>query len=200
MTIKENLLQGSEVHSVSYKESPNHGAKIVPEFLIIHYTAGQKAQSAINWLTKKEAQASAHLVIDRNGDVTQLVPFNLKAWHAGNSSYNGRKDFNNFSIGIELVNAGKLINQNGLWRDWWGSSVDNKEVLEASHKFEAQIYGWQTYTTEQLEAALEVAILLFNEYPLKDVLGHDDIAYPRKTDPGPAFPMENFRARLLGRR
>ena len=37
------------------------------------------------------------------------------------------------------------------------------------------------------------------EYKIQDILGHDDIAPYRKNDPGPIFPMESFRAKLLGR-
>lgn len=45
---------------------------------------------------------SAHVLIDRHGVVTQYVPFQLRAWHAGASSYAGRDACNDFSIGIEL--------------------------------------------------------------------------------------------------
>ena len=47
-------------------------------------------------------KVSAHLLIGRNGDVTQFVAFSNRAWHAGSSSYQGRTDCNDFSIGIEL--------------------------------------------------------------------------------------------------
>ena len=47
-------------------------------------------------------RVSSHLVIARSGEVTQFVPFNKRAWHAGKSSFQGRKDCNEFSIGIEL--------------------------------------------------------------------------------------------------
>jgi len=47
-------------------------------------------------------KVSAHVLIRRNGDVTQFVPFGNRAWHAGISSYHGRTDCNDFSIGIEL--------------------------------------------------------------------------------------------------
>ena len=45
---------------------------------------------------------SAHLLIKRNGDCVQYVPFNKRAWHAGKSNYRGRERCNDFSIGIEL--------------------------------------------------------------------------------------------------
>ncbi|MDK1022888.1 MAG: 1,6-anhydro-N-acetylmuramyl-L-alanine amidase AmpD [Gammaproteobacteria bacterium] len=47
-------------------------------------------------------QVSAHLLIRRKGEITQFVAFNHRAWHAGSSSYGGRTDCNDFSIGIEL--------------------------------------------------------------------------------------------------
>jgi|TARA_R110002167_G_scaffold136599_1_gene323429 AmpD protein len=47
-------------------------------------------------------QVSAHLLIDRQGEVTQFVPFDQKAWHAGQSLFKGRDNCNDFSIGIEL--------------------------------------------------------------------------------------------------
>ena len=50
----------------------------------------------------KGAEVSAHLFIERDGVVTQFVNFNERAWHAGQSSYLGRPECNNYSIGIEL--------------------------------------------------------------------------------------------------
>ena len=47
-------------------------------------------------------KVSAHVLIKRNGEIIQFVPFDKRAWHAGVSSYNGKNDCNNFSIGIEL--------------------------------------------------------------------------------------------------
>ena len=47
-------------------------------------------------------KVSAHLLIDRFGYVTQFVPFNKKAWHAGVSNFEGRSNCNEYSIGIEL--------------------------------------------------------------------------------------------------
>lgn len=49
-----------------------------------------------------QLRVSAHLLIDRHGRITQYVPFDKKAWHAGQSLYCGRENCNDFSIGIEL--------------------------------------------------------------------------------------------------
>jgi AmpD protein len=49
-----------------------------------------------------DLHVSAHLLIRRDGSVTQFVPFGRRAWHAGASSFRGRSCCNDFSIGIEL--------------------------------------------------------------------------------------------------
>lgn len=52
--------------------------------------------------TIKGVEVSAHLFIERDGAITQFVNFNERAWHAGRSSYLGRPECNDYSIGIEL--------------------------------------------------------------------------------------------------
>lgn len=47
-------------------------------------------------------RVSAHFLIERNGSVTQFVSCLHRAWHAGQSSFAGRDDCNDFSIGVEL--------------------------------------------------------------------------------------------------
>lgn len=47
-------------------------------------------------------KVSSHLLIDREGSITQFVPFDQRAWHAGVSRYCNRENCNDFSIGIEL--------------------------------------------------------------------------------------------------
>ncbi len=49
-----------------------------------------------------DLRVSSHLLINREGEVTQYVPFNRRAWHAGISCFKGRECCNDFSIGIEL--------------------------------------------------------------------------------------------------
>ena len=50
-------------------------------------------------------EVSAHLLIQRGGELVQFVGFDARAWHAGQSCYKGRGDCNDFSIGIELEGA-----------------------------------------------------------------------------------------------
>jgi len=52
--------------------------------------------------TIADLRVSSHLLIDRGGLVTQFVPFSKRAWHAGQSSFQGRTVCNDFSVGIEL--------------------------------------------------------------------------------------------------
>ncbi|NOQ88225.1 MAG: 1,6-anhydro-N-acetylmuramyl-L-alanine amidase AmpD [Gammaproteobacteria bacterium] len=47
-------------------------------------------------------QVSSHVLIKRSGEIVQFVPFHERAWHAGQSNYQGRERCNDFSIGIEL--------------------------------------------------------------------------------------------------
>ncbi len=53
-------------------------------------------------------RVSAHVLIRRDGAVTQYVPFHLRAWHAGASAFEGRAGCNDFSIGIELEGTDDL--------------------------------------------------------------------------------------------
>ena len=49
-----------------------------------------------------QMRVSAHLLINRKGVITQFVPFDKRAWHAGKSEFKGKNNCNDFSIGIEL--------------------------------------------------------------------------------------------------
>lgn len=49
-----------------------------------------------------DRKLSAHMLIRRNGELVQYVPFHMRAWHAGESNYSGRPGCNDFSVGIEL--------------------------------------------------------------------------------------------------
>jgi AmpD protein len=50
----------------------------------------------------KDLKVSSHFLIKRDGEITQFVSILDRAWHAGVSSFEGREDCNDYSIGIEL--------------------------------------------------------------------------------------------------
>ena len=60
-------------------------------------------------------RVSAHLFIDRDGVVTQFVPFHRRAWHAGVSSFGGRENCNDFAIGIELEGTDDAAYEDGQY-------------------------------------------------------------------------------------
>jgi len=197
MEIKNHFIEGENVKS--FVKSPNHSGEFgsgLPDTVVIHYTAGPY-KPALNTLTNPRVKASAHLIVDRDGSVTQLVPFNLEAWHAGKSSYGGREGLNKYSIGVEIVNSGPLTKSGNVYRSWFGSSFNPSDVVEATHRNETQPKFWHTYTEEQIQTVIELCQLFIDTYPIKHILGHEEIAPLRKQDPGPAFPLDRIRNRLL---
>jgi N-acetylmuramoyl-L-alanine amidase len=199
MKIIRHKLYNEDGSALPFRKSPCTGGKLDPRYLVIHYTAGGNAESSVNWLTNLRSNASAHVVIGRDGSVTQLVPFDTIARHAGVSSWYGLNGLNKYSIGIELDNAGKLWRHGNKWRAWFGTEYEEDDVIVATHKNGSESTGWQLFTPVQLEAALETSLTIMRHYDLQNIVGHDDISPGRKVDPGPAFPMESFRGRLLGR-
>jgi N-acetylmuramoyl-L-alanine amidase len=198
-SIKEHVLNHNG-KPVDFVDTPNKGGSLKHRFLIIHYTAGISASSAINHLKKPLAKASAHLVIGVDGSITQMVPFNRIAWHAGKSQWQELIGLNSYSLGIELVNAGKLRRrEDGKWVTWSENIIPDKEVVVLTHKNESNPAGWQIYPKLQLDRAIEVSIALKDRYKFDDILGHDDVAPTRKVDPGPAFPMTSFESLVMGR-
>jgi N-acetylmuramoyl-L-alanine amidase len=188
---------------VAQVRTPNVGGALrSPTLLVMHYTAGFTGASAIATLIRRESKASAHLVIDRDGTVTQLAPFNVVTWHAGVSKWKGRSGCNSFSIGIELVNCGpvKVRADKKLIAEVAPSRVmDPKDCAAVRHPNGEDTPFWQVYPEPQMEVAIAVARVLFETYGLKDIAGHYDIAPTRKRDPGPAFPMASFKAAVFGR-
>ncbi len=185
--------------AVTFRHTPNQSGVILPEYLVIHFTAGRSAESSIDWFLNPDAKASAHLVIGRDGTVTQMADFNRACFHAGQSQWAGRSGLNAFSIGIELDNAGKLSLTESGWKAWFGGNYPTEEVLVARHRNESDTAGWHLYSEVQLTVAAQISSAILRHYGLKDVIGHDDIAPHRKNDPGPAFPMEEFKGRVMGR-
>lgn len=187
-----------------YKQTPNRGGRIKPEYLVMHYTGASSTNGAISWLCTPKSRASAHLVISPEGKITQLAPFNLKTWHAGASRWGNQMDLNSCSIGIELVNAGLLLRRaDGIYTEQLGDkrAIPAHDIIIATHQNGGGERGWAEFADAQIEVAMEIGRALVRHYQLKEVLGHDEIAIPfgRKTDPGPAFPMSRFEAAVMGR-
>ncbi len=197
LTIQNHLLIGPQVIQ---RETPNKSGEITPRYLVFHYTAGRSAQSSVNWMLNPASQASAHLVVDRDGAITQLAPFNIKTWHAGVSRWDGIKYLNKYSIGIEMDNAGPLNQIGTKYQAWFGKEYPASQVLRAQHKLDDEPRWWHTYTEAQIDAALELSRLLTSTYGLREIVGHEDIAPERKRDPGPAFPLDHIKAAGMGRR
>lgn len=194
------LYPDSADERIRFEGTSNHGGTVMPVFLVVHYTAGNTVDSAVSWFKKVEAKASAHFVIGGDGHVVQMVELNKVAWHAGQSAWGNIKGLNRYSIGIELVNAGKLHRRaDSKWVNWSNAIIPDDQVGEAQHKNESASAGWQIYPEAQLNAAIKVAQCLNSLHNYQDILGHDDIAPHRKTDPGPLFPLNSFRSAVLGR-
>jgi N-acetylmuramoyl-L-alanine amidase len=197
MIIKNNLLKADPGETITQRKSPNIGGAMQPDTIVIHYTAGRDAESACDSLCNPANRASAHVVIARNGAITQLVPFNIVAWHAGKSSYGGRTGFNGFSIGIELDNAGVLTKSGNSYVAWFGRAYGEQDVIQAVHRNETTLKYWHRYTEEQIVQTQKLCELLIQTFKITSILGHEEIAPVRKIDPGPAFPLDKLRDKLL---
>ncbi|AJJ57383.1 N-acetylmuramoyl-L-alanine amidase [Yersinia pseudotuberculosis] len=147
-------------------------------FLVLHYTAVDDAES-LRLLTQGEV--SAHYLIPTHPKkaggkaiALQLVPEAQRAWHAGVSSWQGRNNLNDTSIGIEIVNLG--FTEKMLGRTWYPYNESQIELIEQLTKDIVQRY---------------------NISP-SDVVAHSDIAPLRKSDPGPLFPWKRLAEKGVG--
>ncbi|MBL0691629.1 MAG: N-acetylmuramoyl-L-alanine amidase [SAR324 cluster bacterium] len=126
----------------------NH-TKIEVEFLIIHYSA-LSAKATIKLFSAKDGKVSAHFLIDVDGTIYELVPsFSgqaCKAWHAGRSSWceKGKNwtNFNDFSLGIELVNYnGNIFDYTNEQYKSLASLVNKLKILYPKLSDPARILG-----------------------------------------------------------
>ena len=77
--------------------------------------------------------------------------------------------------------------------------MENSRVIEARHKFGQPDCGWEAFTEAQIESTIDVARAICEKYTISEIVGHDDISPGRKSDPGPAWEMSSFKARVFGR-
>lgn len=202
MEIRNHKLVG-----VDFIASPNVSGNITPKFIVEHYTAGWSDASAIATFKNPRSKVSAHLVIGRRGEITQMVPFNVKAWHAGPSRYDGYSYLNSHSIGIENVNIGYFQKGNGdHWIDPYGRAHTSAELKELGYdpstfikmphkRIGSGTYYWPTYTQAQINVNKSIVEALGRAYNIRDVVSHEQIdTRGWKTDPGPAFPLKAMRS------
>lgn len=114
-------------------ESRPSGVKI--DCVVLHATAGGLSGTLATF-ENPESGRSAHYVVARNGKLFQMVEEKDLAHHAGASSYQDRRDFNRFSIGIEMVNLNDGIDP---WTaDQFEVVVDLVSYLVEKYQIERQ--------------------------------------------------------------
>ena len=131
MQIKDGWLESAKrVISPNCDARPGAGSAAEPSLIVVHcisLPAGHFGNDYVEQLFTncldcrehddfddiRELRVSSHLFIRRSGAVVQFVPFDQRAWHAGESSFKGRSQCNDFSIGVELegVDTGEFTDQ-----------------------------------------------------------------------------------------
>ena len=139
------------------------------KYLIYHYTGMRSESKAINRLTDGSSKVSCHYFIKRNGSIILMVPDLYEAWHAGKSNWKKDKLLNKKSIGVEISNKG--------------------------HQF-----GYENYSKKQIKSLIKLSKYLIKKYRIKksNILGHSDVAFDRKKDPGEKFPWEYLSKKKIG--
>jgi N-acetylmuramoyl-L-alanine amidase len=196
MKIENHQIAGSQTSLASKNKLLFDPTKL--DTIIIHYTAGASAESSVATLTNPDVKASAHVVVGRDGAITQVVAFDTVAWHAGASQYGTRTGFNKYSIGIEIDNAGLLEKKGDKYYSWFGRAYEEEDVVCAVHRNEKIPRYWHMYTEKQIQVVDELCRVLASRYNLKYILGHEEISPIRKIDPGPAFPLDKLREQIFG--
>lgn len=156
--------------------SPNQDAREM--FVVVHYTA-IPLQETLSRFMNSTYGASSHYVIpelpeNQKFTVYKLVPENRRAWHAGVSFWQGNRNINASSIGIELENLG---------------------FPEADESLPLMQKRWYPYASkQQIDALASILKDIIERYKITPtrVIGHSDIAPGRKTDPGPLFPWQQL--------
>ena len=214
-TIQNHLLYQDGEQVTNVRTARKYGGVLAtnPD-LVIHYTVGENFNAMVAALSRPKAgHGSAHIVLGRAGEITQVENFRTRLWHAGTSYWKGRNNLNNNSIGIEVCNQGWLNEKSpdGKWRQkqkwngkWYTSRWhDPSEVFVGKHPNPA-VYiptfggarpnepAWARYTQAQMVALDGLVRALQDTYNIRYVVGHDDISPGRKQDPGLCFDRNRF--------
>ncbi|MEX0792683.1 MAG: N-acetylmuramoyl-L-alanine amidase [Pirellulaceae bacterium] len=171
--------------------SNRRGAEITA--IIIHYTAGGSLEGTVGWFRNPSSKVSSHYVVGRSGGTVQMVPLSEVAWHAGRSQLAGKEGVNQFSVGIEVCNWGKLRKTEEGFVTYTGNKYRGPEPIQS-----ADGAYWEPFTDEQYATLVKLCKHLAQAHPVTHITGHSDIANPpgRKIDPGQGFQWEKIRTGL----
>jgi N-acetyl-anhydromuramyl-L-alanine amidase AmpD len=191
--VLNHVLYAADGKHVNVVEAAHKGARLVAtRAIVLHNTAAPGGNTA-QWLseTSRDSPTSVHLVISRDGAITQLVAFDVAANHVGVSEWKGFQSLNTSTIGIMFENRGRLTGNYGEWP----LPADQIYLQREGTATKA----WERYTARQLETARDVIKALGRAYPtIEAVLSHSEVARPhgRTSDPGPAFDIAPMTAAL----
>ena len=187
---------------ISYVAANSYGSRMSPTGICWHDTADRPSRftDTVNYFKSNGTRVSAHLVMGRKGlsDVVQMVPFDHKAYHAGQSRFHGVPSCNNFLIGVEIDNPGKLDKNGRAWfhKNKYGKPIAPGLPLEDLVEKTTKEHGtglWLPYTEVQIEAVIEVGRALVKAYPRirpDRLTSHYIISPRRKIDCNPLFPLD----------
>ncbi len=179
---------------VDWAASPNHARRKASEItaIIYHYTVGGSQESTVKYFQDPASKVSAHYVLGRDGKIVQMVALDEAAWHAGVSKLDGVEAVNNFSVGIEICNWGKLTKKGDKFYISNGGPYQGPAPIHAAGAY------WEPYTDAQYKSLARLTTDLLAKYPIKHITGHSDIALPkgRKIDPGAGFDYERVKPLL----
>lgn len=197
--LRHKLIATDPSEQVSYHpDLDTSGPLIRPQIAVIHYAVTTSA-AATEQVLKAREYVSAHVTLDSK-QVIQMVPFDRIAFHAGVSSYRGKPKVNTFSLGIEVSNPGPLVKrQDGSFATTYGAKWDGP-VFEGWHKHDEAHKGyryWAEYSEAEVDMCCQIVDLWRHHYGITDVVGHDDVSPGRKSDPGPAFPIDYVRKAIF---
>jgi N-acetyl-anhydromuramyl-L-alanine amidase AmpD len=89
------------LYKESRKSTPNvtPRKKILPTHILLHHTSGAYAGS-VAWCMNPASRVSYHCIVSNTGKRTTLAPPTARTWHAGISEWKGRKNCNDFCVGL----------------------------------------------------------------------------------------------------
>lgn len=201
MRISRHKLVGDPVVA-DYAPAKNIDEVMAPEIVVLHDTASRLEKGSVAQFLRTSPKVSVHFVIEVDGTIAQLAPTNRACDHAGQSHYHGRDGVNAFSIGIELVNPGKMTaGRAGMARAWFGQEFDIEE--HGIQRMATPEHGdgfWMPHSEAQVESLTRLLLVLFRDVKsLKDIRTHWYISPGRKIDTNPLLPIETLRGVILGR-